>query len=536
MTGQEKISGKKSVQSSGGGMPLGRRFFLFLAVLLITIFLGVTAILLLAGTLTAGLSESERFLENELNEISSDIAQQFGQVSMQTVNLAKNLSVSIEQKSASLGLSLSDLGQHPLLLEEIISGEYEQALFSLLVSKSSGVFFILDATSNPGLACASSFRSGLYIKNMEPNIISASSPNITVLRGFPGIARKKFLPLHAQWNMEFDVGDAPYYYRPMEEAEANPQLPLSRLYYWSDAFKMPGTSEKIMLCAAPLIDSNGHIFGVCGLEISAMLFKLSHMPDNNAYKRLFCLLTPASDSTIEPHRSLFAGGYLAREASGKKEEIHILAGEYGFSTYYRDAGSCFLGLHGPVQLYPHDSVFSEPGWSVALMMPKDDLAAPITRLNVIIFSSLVFLAIAGAALSFGLGNRLFVKPISRGLDAARLPDPGSAPKTRIPEIDNLIEHLARRNEELAEKARRENLSLQILEDFLERTAGLTPAENEVFRLYGAGFTVQEIAARLHLSVNTIKTHSKHIYAKLGVGSREEIVLYLNLLKEAGRAQ
>ena len=124
-----------------------------------------------------------------------------------------------------------------------------------MVAKSSGVFFILDATINPALAHAANSRAGLYIKNMEPNVISASSPNIIILRGFPGIGRKNFLPLHAQWKMEFDIGNAPYYHRPMEAANANPHLPLSRLYYWSDAMKLPGTSEEVMLCAAPLMDS-----------------------------------------------------------------------------------------------------------------------------------------------------------------------------------------------------------------------------------------------------------------------------------------
>lgn len=536
MMGFKKPPGTKTGRGFAGDMPLGRRLFLFLAVLMLTIFLGVTAILLLTGTLTAGLSQSRRFLESEQKDISDDIAEQFGQISRQTVNLAHNLTASIEQRSASMGLALLDLGKDPRLLEEIISGECEQALFSLLLSKSSGVFFILDATVNPSLARAPTSRAGLYIKNMEPNVISASSPNITILRGFPDIARKRSLPLHAQWKMEFDIGDAPYYHLPMEAARANPHLPLSRLYYWSDAFRLPDTSEEIMLCAAPMISSDGQIIGVCGFEISAMLFKLSHMPNNSTYKRLFCLLTPASDSSIDLHRSLFAGGHLAREASAEKGTIHILEGKYGFSAYKLDQDSCFLGVHAPVQLYPRDSAFTGDRWSVALMMPKDDLTASITRLNIIIFTSLALLVIVGAILSFGLSNRFFIKPISRGLDAIKSRDPGSTPRTRIPEIDDLIEYLALRNRELAERARREDLSLNILKNFRERTVKLTPAERDVFKLYGEGFTAPDIAAKLHLSVNTIKTHSKHIYAKLGISSREEIVLYLNLLKEIGKAE
>ena len=125
-------------------------------------------------------------------------------------------------------------------------------------------------------------RSGLYIKNMEPNIISSFSPTITVLRGFPSIGRNNSLSLHAQWCMEFDISDAPYYIRPLQAAQLHgDKLPLSRLYYWSPPLTLPNTSEEVMLLSVPLIDSRGHVFGVCGFEISALLFKLSFMPNNH---------------------------------------------------------------------------------------------------------------------------------------------------------------------------------------------------------------------------------------------------------------
>ncbi len=48
---------------------------------------------------------------------------------------------------------------------------------------------------------------------------------------------------------------------------------------------------------------------------------------------------------------------------------------------------------------------------------------------------------------------------------------------------------------------------------------LTTREEEVLTLLAAGLTNDEIAARLYLSPNTVKTHLTHVYAKLGVGSR-----------------
>ncbi len=62
---------------------------------------------------------------------------------------------------------------------------------------------------------------------------------------------------------------------------------------------------------------------------------------------------------------------------------------------------------------------------------------------------------------------------------------------------------------------------------------MSPAEQSVFHLYAKGLSYKEIAEQMYLSINTIKTHSKRIFAKLGISSREELLLYINMLKEIG---
>ena len=48
---------------------------------------------------------------------------------------------------------------------------------------------------------------------------------------------------------------------------------------------------------------------------------------------------------------------------------------------------------------------------------------------------------------------------------------------------------------------------------------LTPAECRVVRHLTDGRTTQEIAAALHLSVHTVRTHLKHAMTKVGVHSQ-----------------
>ena len=54
---------------------------------------------------------------------------------------------------------------------------------------------------------------------------------------------------------------------------------------------------------------------------------------------------------------------------------------------------------------------------------------------------------------------------------------------------------------------------------------LTKREEHVVRLLGEGLQNREIAQELNLSEHTIKNHLFHIYDKLGVSSRVELILY-----------
>jgi DNA-binding NarL/FixJ family response regulator len=54
---------------------------------------------------------------------------------------------------------------------------------------------------------------------------------------------------------------------------------------------------------------------------------------------------------------------------------------------------------------------------------------------------------------------------------------------------------------------------------------LTPRERELVQLLSEGFSTQEIADRLHLSVKTVATHREHVMQKLQLGSVAELTRY-----------
>ena len=60
--------------------------------------------------------------------------------------------------------------------------------------------------------------------------------------------------------------------------------------------------------------------------------------------------------------------------------------------------------------------------------------------------------------------------------------------------------------------------------------GVTPRELEILELIAAGLSNKEIAARVFVSENTVKTHSRRLFDKLGAKRRTQAV---QLAKERG---
>lgn len=507
------------------------RLFLFLLVLVFTMSAGIIVILIISGVFTAGIKESEKLVTNELADTSQEINAQYGQLSLYTINFSEELSQSIENKLLKMQISFDDLSDNPEKLEELISGLYEKTFYSLQKANCSGAFFVLDATVNPGLSKSKNSKAGLYIKNMEPNIISASSPTITLLHGFPSIGRENSVNLHTQWNMEFDVSQAPYYSVPINAKLTYPDLPLDKLYYWSDPQLLSGTSEEVMLCSIPIVDSYGTIYGVCGFEISDMLFKLSYMPANKQYSRMCCILSPVEQNNIAIDRSLFAGSFTTKGLSEKYHQLEIKDRHNSFTIFSSGKDSIFLGFHTEAKLYPNGSPFAKDYRIISVLVPKEDIFHSITRINIIMVSLLILLFTTGIIISVDFSKK-YLKPISQGIEIIKSSEE-EAPKTNIQELDDLIHYLSEYKREQNKKAEQERTQLTMLEEFVERTKTLTPAEHAVFSLCLQGLNAQEIANELFLSINTIKTHNKRIFTKLQVTSREELMLYKNMLKEIG---
>jgi DNA-binding CsgD family transcriptional regulator len=502
-----------------------RRLLAFLFILMFTMLFGVMFILFVTGGIMPGAGETEKLISKEEYYLSQKLRGQYGEASVQAARLSETISAGIEARLSGEGLTVSDLKTHPELLESIVTSQLNNLLLSLSTTDCSGVFMTLDATVNPSLTGAEYSRAGLYIRNSEPNM-SRTDTNKLLLRGFPTLAIQGSLSMQARWDLEFNIQNQPFYSEPLAAYEQNPSLPLSRLYYWCFQSAIPDLDEEVMLCSIPLIDSTGRAFGVCGFEISEMNFMQKNDPDDSLYANIVCILAETNGDSLDFGKALFAGNSAVYRAFSKDEGLTYDESVKGM-TLYSSPSVRLVGLYEDIGLYTSDSPFAGQKFIAAVAIPKSDFDGMQTTRNIQFILLFAVLLCVGVFLSVILSKR-YVKPItdkmkSIGADGA---DSGM-PKTHIQEIDLLIEKLfaIRKNDTPAD--------VHLFESFIALSKTLTETELTVLRHHIDGESPQEILSAMYIAKSTLEKHNTSIFQKLNVHSKNELIVYADLLRQCG---
>ncbi|MDD2970166.1 MAG: helix-turn-helix transcriptional regulator, partial [Lachnospiraceae bacterium] len=212
--------------------------------------------------------------------------------------------------------------------------------------------------------------------------------------------------------------------------------------------------------------------------------------------------------------------------------LNVIKNPSSFYQYHSQENTEFLGLQKILPVYPESSPYYQEQPFCIVLVPKQDIISTITEFNILLIVLLLLLVLLGIVISVIFSNH-YLKPISQSIELIRSSNEEEAPKTNILELDGLLSYLTDYKKQLQQKAEQDKHKISCLEQFADHAKSLTPAEHCVFQLYIQKLTAKEIAEKLCLSINTIKTHTKHIFSKLEISSREELLLYINMLEEIG---
>lgn len=450
-----------------------------------------------------------------LDDYDRRIAIHFNKMAGHGVLLSQRLSAAFEKELDERKAKFDDLSDNPALIEALEERSYGILEQTLALASCSGVFVVLDATVNSSIPDPHLSRAGVYLKMANINNCDPISPILLFARGMHEVGARHGHDFHNKWELEFSVSRLGVF--DLMKTRAVPDL--NECFYFSQRLNFEGTWENMMMLCVPLMSRKGEFMGLCGLEINSLYFRLAFPLESASLPPVTGLLTCREGDFLAPAKGLNSGAYADNFTESFSESLHTKRD--GRLNRYVSGQESFVGLERSITLSPLDG---DNRWVTALLVPESAhrLSVHLKYVKMAVFSA-VFLVLA-YFFCYRISRR-FINPILEKIDAITT---GRAERTEIPEIDDLIEYLSR--EDTTPRVQESQPDMTGYHTFLANIETLSKAERTVFDLYVEGFSAPEIAEQLHVTIHTVKSHNRRIYAKLNISSRKELLLFINMMK------
>ncbi len=529
-------------QLRSGGLSLRKRFLLYI-ISAIAAFLALTIVILnLFGLLNPANVQIMRDLEAWVDNSTDSISHNCDELAACAISFSHQLESQIQSYLTNHQLRFEDLQDDSRALSELQQELYGAVYLNMQVAPASGAFYILNATINS--ASETPLYNGIYLKYVNLSSENTVNNEFALYRGSYAIGKENKITFHSGWANENRTD----FFEECESVFGNGEH-----YALSSVVEIPETWENARYIYVPLRDRQNKIIGVCGFEISDLLFRLSHKTEDPKWGQLVCGLIDGQQ-----------GSY---------------CGQFNSTSYQSDQGSFQITPKKDLVQFDfqkercvgtvRDVYLGKDTFTVAVMMPQAQYQK-LTRLgqlrNAIIFLILGVIALISCIIM----SHKYVSPVLKRIEQVKAKETGGDP-SKIREIDDLFAFLAARDlayetrlKELEQErqaaelnatqtqkdyetalrqldlvqgeldqltaAQHREIVLEEYEFFLCNLGTLTATEYKVYELYLEGKSAKEIAQLLGISENTLKYHNKNIYSKLGISSRKQMLRFAALKK------
>lgn len=523
-------------------LSLRKRFLLYIISAIVT-FLALAMVLLnLFGIVNSANVQIMRDLNTWLSSSADSIEHDCDELAACAISFSHQLEAQIQNFLVENQLQFSDLRDNTQALTELQLQLYNTVYLNMQVAPASGTFYILNTTVNS--TSETPLFNGIYLKYVNLSSENTVNNDFALYRGSYTTGKENDLTFHSGWNNE-NCTDF------FEDCES---VFLDGVHYaLSSVVEIPETWEKARYIYVPLRDRQEKIIGVCGFEISDLLFRLSHKTEDPRWGQLVCGL-------IDRHLGDYYGQFNSnRYQTGNTSSSLRLISKADYTQFDFGTESC-VGT-------TRDIFLGNDTFTVAVMMPQAQYQKLVR--NGQLQNAMIFLILGTLTLvCCVILSHKYVSPILKRIEQVKARESGGDP-IYIREIDDLFAFLEARDvayearlEELEQErqaaeanatqtqkdyetalrqldlvqgeleqlaaAQHREIVLEEYEFFLCNLGTLTATEYKVYELYLAGKNAKQIAELLGISENTLKYHNKNIYSKLGISSRKQMLRFAAL--------
>ena len=513
---------KLTAQAKKQPMTMKRRLMAYWLSLVLATLSALVLVLAVAGVFSNHSKAVEEGLQLQLSNAEMQTAQHMDGLMAQGIAMSQQISRTLNQTLTVQGMSVSTLNDRT----EVITG-LQTALFDVLnttlhSAECSGAFVILNATTNTQVQGADHSATGLYLRFANFNAKGAAEQNVVLFRGIPEVARREGLELHNRWNLEFDTDTFPGYDRVM----TSPVGRLADSCFWTDRFQLPGTWEDTILLLVPVLDRDGSVCGVCGLELSELYCYISYPEVDSVFGPMIRLMAPMKDDELLLYKGMSGG--LDGTFLGEVQRLTVKEGTH-YHHYISD-NHRYLGLHAQTSVRGMDGDYL---YQVVLIPQTtyDDYRQENQMTWML--ASLVFMVVMVCLCKY-MSVR-FMRPILKTIEVIHADEHLEGNETGISELDDLMAFVNSKAsaQALSQGSLPPNIE-ELFNTFAQRAKTLTTTERSILKYYVDGYEITEIPQLAFISIHTVKKHNSNIYQKLGVASRDELMLYIELFRRCDR--
>ena len=489
-------------------------------------------------------------LEGQLSSYARSVERDYDKIAAYAISFSEQMENAIQNYLSENGLTFDELENNAEAITKLQCALYDTVYLNMQLAPSSGAFYILNTTVNSQTVIP--HYSGIYLKYINLNSDNTVNNAFSLYRGPFVVGNENGIIFHSGWRNEmqtdfFDTCDADF-------ADG-------AYYALSPAVAIPETWERARYVYVPIHDLKGDTLGVCGFEINDLFFQL-------AYKTEDAQLGPVVCALLDDRQGSYNGQFSSSRfnASNDAETDFTISTKDDWLIFDFGSEKC-IGKDETVQL-------GKDAFSAAIMLTQTQYDSFVRQGQIKLYTLLFIAAVFSFACCVFMSNH-YVAPILKKIEQIKTNEE-DGDTLGIREIDDLFAFLAEKDshheEELAklEKAKQQaeqeaeqakaaydraleeyqlaqseihqlsdekkkkEIVLEDYEYFICNLKTLTPSEYRIYELYLAGKSAKEIMEITGTTENTLKYHNKHIYSKLGISSRKQLLRFASLKQHQDR--
>ena len=391
---------------------------------------------------------------NRKNYLQSDMVQRWSNV----LQSAQAIDTAVQDTLSESGGTVESLAVNSAQTEDVIRAVAPEIIYLMRKNSVTGAFVIFAGNEEDD----SLRKSGLYLRDSDPLSDPEGTSDLSILRAPATITKQLDISMETTWSPVFELDpqqpQSAFFFKPYAAKRDNPALSVTDAGYWSDPFRLDADTPAVITYSIPLVDAQGSVYGVLGVEINTNYMARLLPYDEVLSDKQGAYLLAIQHEANGPYETVTSSGPIFKHLLGDAQQVRVLPQALYSSTYEVEDGArvqdAVLASVQTLQLYNTNAPFAGDRWVLIGVTQSSTLFAFSQSIQTFMTLSLVAALLLGLVGVYIISRR-FTKPIVALVREVKQSDPLRPVQfhnTNIREIDDLAGAISELSHNVADSA------------------------------------------------------------------------------------